>query len=427
MANKQHLAIINQSVKVWNDWRKSKPDIKPDLCRADLHRADLSGANLRHADLYDTTLIGANLRCADLRGADLRGASFYNARLSSANFSGAVLCSSKLSGTDLSGADLIAVDLSNANLFSANLSGAHLKGANLRGADLSRANLSYAGLRDSILKGANLVSAILSSADLRGTDFSSARLQGAIFNGADLQDAKFARASMSQTIMADINFSNAKGLEEVWHEGPSTLGYDTIRDSNGNLPEVFLRGCGISDWEIEAAKLYMPNLPLGRASEILYKVHELRLNPAFQFHSCFISYSTQDHSFAETLYKDLQHRGVRCWFAPEDMKIGDKLRPRIDESIRVHDKLLLVLSKHSTSSQWVEQEVETALNKEREQGRAVLFPIRLDASVIENKTGWPALVRNTRHIGDFSKWEDHDSYRKAFERLLRDLKADNMA
>jgi hypothetical protein len=29
----------------------------------------------------------------------------------------------------------------------------------------------------------------------------------------------------------------------------------------------------------------------------------------------------------------------------------------------------------------------------------------------------------TRHIGDFSRWKDHDTYQKAFERLLRDLKA----
>jgi hypothetical protein len=28
-------------------------------------------------------------------------------------------------------------------------------------------------------------------------------------------------------------------------------------------------------------------------------------------------------------YADLQSKGVRCWFASEDMKIGDRLRPRI--------------------------------------------------------------------------------------------------
>jgi hypothetical protein len=26
-----------------------------------------------------------------------------------------------------------------------------------------------------------------------------------------------------------------------------------------------------------------------------------------------------------------------------------------------------------------------------------------------------------RHIGDFTRWKDHDAYKKAFDRVLRDL------
>ena len=54
---------------------------------------------------------------------------------------------------------------------------------------------------------------------------------------------------------------------------------------------------------------------------------------ASEFHSCFISHSTKDHEFAGSLRADLQAKGVRCWFAPEDLKIGDKFRMRIDEFI----------------------------------------------------------------------------------------------
>ena len=59
----------------------------------------------------------------------------------------------------------------------------------------------------------------------------------------------------------------------------------------------------------------------------------------------------------------MQANNVRCWFAPEDMKIGDKIRSRIDEVINVHDKLLLVLSEESVNSEWVEKEVDTAFEK----------------------------------------------------------------
>jgi len=76
-----------------------------------------------------------------------------------------------------------------------------------------------------------------------------------------------------------------------------------------------------------------------------------------------------------------------CWFAPNDMKIGDRIRDTIDESIRFHDKLLLVLSESSISSQWVETEVETALEHESRGKATLLFPIRLDEAVMENTQG----------------------------------------
>jgi hypothetical protein len=56
----------------------------------------------------------------------------------------------------------------------------------------------------------------------------------------------------------------------------------------------------------------------------------------------------------------------------------------------------------------------------------VLFPIRLDDTVMQINTGWPAYLKNTRHIGDFTRWKDHDSYQKAFDRLLCDLKAEEI-
>jgi TIR domain-containing protein len=113
---------------------------------------------------------------------------------------------------------------------------------------------------------------------------------------------------------------------------------------------------------------------------------------------------------------------VECWFAPEDLKIGDKLRSSFDEAIQVHDKLMVLLSEYSVDSQWVEKEVETAFEKERKQNRIVLFPIRLDDAVMNTDQAWAADIRRTRYIGDFRNWKDHNSYKKAFDRLLRDLK-----
>ena len=169
-----------------------------------------------------------------------------------------------------------------------------------------------------------------------------------------------------------------------------------------------------------SAVSYTPPSTLANFSPISMEQGEIA---SYIFYSCFISYASTDQAFAERLYADLQNKGVRCWFAPEDMKIGDRLRPRIDETIRLYDKLLLILSKTAVASQWVEAEVEIALARERQQKMTILFPVRIDNTVMTLETGWSALIRNTRNIGDFQGWETHDVYQQAFARLLRDLTA----
>jgi hypothetical protein len=197
----------------------------------------------------------------------------------------------------------------------------------------------------------------------------------------------------------------------VEHSGPCSIGIDTIYRSKGNIPESFLRGCGVPDEFITYAK-------------------SLVANP-IQFYSCFISYSTKDQGFADRLYADLQNKGVRCWFAPHDVQSGRKLHEQIGEAIRLHDKLLLVLSPHSMESEWVKTEIAKARKREVRDQRRVLFPIRLapfatlrDWECFDADTGKDS-AREIREyfIPDFSNWKNHDSYQEAFQRLISDLKA----
>jgi len=53
----------------------------------------------------------------------------------------------------------------------------------------------------------------------------------------------------------------------------------------------------------------------------------------------------------------------------------------------------------------------------------VLYPIKLDETVTRTRQAWAADIRRQRLVGDFTCWKDHDAYQKAFDRLLRDLKA----
>ena len=49
----------------------------------------------------------------------------------------------------------------------------------------------------------------------------------------------------------------------------------------------------------------------------------------------FISYSSKNDDFARHLHDDLQEAGVRCWFVPEDLKIGDRSHMVIEDAVRL--------------------------------------------------------------------------------------------
>lgn len=140
------------------------------------------------------------------------------------------------------------------------------------------------------------------------------------------------------------------------------------------------------------------------------------------YHTCVLSYATEDQAFAEKLHTDLQSKGISCWFAPHELKIGDRLRIQIYEAIQKNDKLLLILSEHAVKSDWVEREVELAFERERQPPETlVLFPIRLDDAVMQTNTAWAGDIRRIRFIGDFRQWQNDVAYRQALQRLLRDL------
>jgi hypothetical protein len=294
-----------------------------------------------------------------------------------------------LSSADLSSADLSHADLHYATLFGAILSHVSLLGADLYGADLRGANLSGADLRH----------ADLSHANLDGADLSGANLMLANPGLADLEGADLSGAKLGETFLPMVDLSKVIGLDTCTHLAPSGIDHTTLEKSP-NLPLAFLRGVGLPDSLID----YLPSL----------------LNQPIQFYSCFISYSVKDEDVAERLHADLQNKGVRCWYAPHDLPIGAKILDGIDEAIRLRDKVLLILSEHSIKSDWVEDEVTRAFEEERKRGQLILFPIRLDDTVMTTDEAWAAKLR-ARHIGDFRHWKDHKKYTKSLERVLRDL------
>ncbi len=186
----------------------------------------------------------------------------------------------------------------------------------------------------------------------------------------------------------------------------------------GNHDDAF-QDCveGIKRLLTQSAKAAQANNPKLSAQPV-----QRDTSPSAIYHSCFLSYAHQDEPLAQRLHTDLQAQGVRCWFAPHDMKIGAKIRSTIDQAINRQEKLLLLISEHALKSAWIEDEVEAALEHERREQREMLFPVKLDESVMQTLQAWAAKLRRTCNIGDFTNWTEPEAYEQAFERLIRDLK-----
>jgi uncharacterized protein YjbI with pentapeptide repeats len=426
MASAEQLSILKQGVEAWNEWRAKNIYVYADLNEADLSGADLRGVDLRIAHLRRANLVGADLRGANLSEADLSDAHFREANLSTANLSktnlnGASLGSAFVREANLSQANLLAANLRDANLSYANLSDANLTLANLGAADLQGANLHKTDLTKAHLSGTSLRRADLSSARLARTNLTKANLMETRFIGADLTETNLSEAKLGATVFANSDLSKIVGLERVDHRGPSHISMDTFILSKGRLPEIFLRGCGLSDADIEYAKLSNPELTLEEINKILNKIHDLSAAQARQTSPLFISYSQANSQFVDKIGSKLAEKGIRYWCDIHEMKAG-MLGKQSDGVIGHNPRVLLVLSKDSLSSDWVEHDVRAASGLEQETGRKVLCPVAVDDSWKDSK--WPKRMMEQimqYNILDFSVWKDNGKFEESFRKLIEGL------
>ncbi len=386
MSNPDQLKLLKQSIEAWNNWREENSELEIDLKHADLRGCILNTAILSKALLQEAHLEGAYLEGTNLEEAHLEGAHLEGTHLRAAIFKGAHLEGACLEVASFKGA---------------NLRDAHLEGANLEEADLTGADFKGANLERAFLEGANLM-----HADLKGTNLMEADLNGAF---------------LGRTGLGDLDLSDTKGLETVVHNTPSPLSTSTLERSKGGIPEKFLRGCGLSDWEIESSKLYRPGLTRQHVNDIIYRIYDLRAGQAIQINPLFISYTHSDGEFVNEMEQHLDKKGIRFWRDIHDAPAGP-LEQIVDRAMRLNPTVLLILSERSVESDWVEHEAESARELEKELNRHVLCPVALDEAWKD--CAWEQRLRRQimkYNILDFSKWKDKREFTEMFRRLIDGL------
>lgn len=92
-------------------------------------------------------------------------------------------------------------------------------------------------------------------------------------------------------------------------------------------------------------------------------------------HDCFISYSHEDAQIAVAIQSILEQNGIRCWIDFRDATAGADYAGSIVHAIKCSTTFILVLSKNSSNSIHVLNEINSAVN-----AGITILPFKVDES-----------------------------------------------
>jgi len=92
----------------------------------------------------------------------------------------------------------------------------------------------------------------------------------------------------------------------------------------------------------------------------------------------FVSHSHEDRDFANSLTEQLKRCGIETWYSPQNIIPANNYIESIRDGLMKSDWVIVLVSSHSSKSDWVRAEVNTAGNDPRFRSR--ILPIKLDDS-----------------------------------------------
>jgi len=106
----------------------------------------------------------------------------------------------------------------------------------------------------------------------------------------------------------------------------------------------------------------------------------------------FLSHTSKDKPFVRQLSNDLSLFGISSWIDEAEIAFGESLIKKIQQSIESVALVVVVISKNSINSNWVETELEMAIQLEIEGRKNFVVPIVIDDIEI------PLILRRKRYI-----------------------------
>lgn len=127
--------------------------------------------------------------------------------------------------------------------------------------------------------------------------------------------------------------------------------------------------------------------------------------------SLFVSHSSKDKQAAKWLAVDLANVGYRPWLDEWSIKAGESIPTQIGIGIEKCSHVLVLLSKNSVRSQWVEREWQAKYWNEVQTNRIMVIPILLEDCKV------PVLLQTKKYV-DYRRDAD-----VAWETLLDSLQS----
>jgi hypothetical protein len=142
----------------------------------------------------------------------------------------------------------------------------------------------------------------------------------------------------------------------------------------------------------------------GQTVAVAYRQYDLkRLKPEAPVR-VFISHNHRDRIFVETeITAPLAKRGIETWYSTTDIIPGENYIHAIESGLLKSDWVIVMVSQHSASSDWVRAEVQTAFKDPRLEGKIV--PLIVDSTDLRAISDRLSTVhaldaRRTENLGD---------------------------
>jgi hypothetical protein len=96
-----------------------------------------------------------------------------------------------------------------------------------------------------------------------------------------------------------------------------------------------------------------------------------------QIFDVFISYSRRDSEYVQAIVDHLSGFDLRIWFDRQSILFGTRIRESILHGIKSSSIILVFISQNSISSSWVLNELDSAMMREMNEGKALVIPVIL--------------------------------------------------